>query len=147
MSKQPMIEYFDRANPHPSLNAPTQAKADKVPKDKDSAKVEVKEGAEMGSKKLQESPTTEQSSVSLLPRDKIEEAIRELQESTTIENDRGKVVPFEGETKEAFINFSKEAYPVAEKMLETIYETGGFLYEVRDQEVSSLFQEENLLYL
>ncbi|MGO9119396.1 MAG: hypothetical protein ACLQPD_17535 [Desulfomonilaceae bacterium] len=132
MSKNPKIMYYDRTNPYPPLTTPRQAKTDEIPKDKDSIKVEGKETTEMGSKELQGSRKKEQSSMGLVPRDKFESAIRGLQESTTIENDRGEEVPFDGETKEVFIKYSQQAYPIAEKMLETIYETGRFLYEVRE---------------
>ena len=38
---------------------------------------------------------------------------------------------FEGETKEEFIRFYEEGYQIIERMMTSIYETGHFLFEVR----------------
>lgn len=70
--------------------------------------------------------------ISLITHEKFKEQINTLRESTTIKNDKGVDVAFEGKDKEEFILLVEEAYPIAEKMAMTMTETGRFLYKVRD---------------
>jgi len=129
--KKPKIMFFNKENPDPKSKEVKEKSGHEIPKRKHPAKVQGNEAAEMLPKELQGLATT-QSSIGLVPRDKFEAAIRGLQESKTIKNDKGEEVPFDGETKEVFIGFSKQAYPIAEKTLNTVYETGRFLFEVRE---------------
>ncbi|AFM23335.1 hypothetical protein [Desulfomonile tiedjei] len=69
--------------------------------------------------------------ISLIPHEKFKEQINALRKSTTIKNDKGEEVEFEGEDKEQFIRLAEEAYPIAEKMAMTMTETGRFLGKVR----------------
>ncbi|MFH0823159.1 MAG: hypothetical protein V2B18_10450 [Pseudomonadota bacterium] len=75
---------------------------------------------------------SEERPVQLITAERFKEQIEDLRRSTTIKNDKGEEVSFEGETKEEFIGLFMEGYPVAEKLLETIHDTGRFLYEVRE---------------
>lgn len=69
--------------------------------------------------------------VRLIPADKFREQIDGLRLAHTIKNEKGEEIAFEGATKDEFIRFCEEGYPVLEKMMETVYETGRFLHEVR----------------
>ena len=49
-------------------------------------------------------------------------------------DDKGKEVEFAGTAKDAFIEDVERAYPVFGAALNSLYETGQFLYEVRDRQ-------------
>ncbi len=73
----------------------------------------------------------EKPGVSIVTPDQFAQQIEALRLSKTIKNDEGEEVKFEGKDKEEFIRLVQEGYPVVKKMVETISETGGFLYKVR----------------
>ena len=79
----------------------------------------------------QETDAEQGGTVSLITPHQLAQQIEALRQSTTISDDGGNEVAFEGETKDAFIRLVEEGYPVAKKMVETMSETGRFLSEVR----------------
>jgi hypothetical protein len=94
----------------------------------DVMKQEIAEVASVGPQEALPVPTE---TMTLVPRDKFEKAVQGLQESVTIKNDKGEEVPFDGDTKEAFIGLFQKAYPVMGAMMQSLYETGHLLSEVR----------------
>lgn len=98
--------------------------------------IDVSEGGEVGQAPRQvnlqvQEPDNQQPSLSLIPHEKFREQVEGLRNLTTIKNDKGEEVAFEGETKDEFIRLTDEGYPVAKRMVEAISEAGAFLYEVR----------------
>jgi len=71
------------------------------------------------------------SKVQVISPEKFQTKIDTLRASTTIKNDDGEEVPFEGEAKEEFIRLYQEGYPIIERAMKSVYETGHFLFEVR----------------
>ncbi|MFH1114179.1 MAG: hypothetical protein V1792_09685 [Pseudomonadota bacterium] len=72
-----------------------------------------------------------QATVTVITPHQLAQQIEALRQSPTIGDDVGNEVAFEGETKEEFIRLVEEGYPVAQRMVETMSETGQFLSEVR----------------
>jgi len=72
-----------------------------------------------------------QADVALISEEKSQEKIEALRDQTTINNDKGEEVAFDGEAKEVFIGAFEEGYPVIERALSSIYELGSFLFDVR----------------
>lgn len=71
------------------------------------------------------------SKVQLISPEKFQMQIDSLRASTTIKNDDGDEVSFEGEAKEEFIRLYREGYPLVERAMKSIHETGRFLFDVR----------------
>ena len=71
------------------------------------------------------------SGVKLIPRDKLQERIEQLQSLTKITNDNQVEIAFEGQPKKDFIEAFESGYPVIEKALASLYDLGHFLYGVR----------------
>jgi hypothetical protein len=57
--------------------------------------------------------------------------VKALRECTTITNDRGEEIVFDGEAKEDFVSAFEAGYPVLQKTLTGLYELGSFLLGVR----------------
>lgn len=70
--------------------------------------------------------------IGLISAHKFKEQLDGLRRLSTIRNDKGVEVEFKGLTKELFIRFCEDGYPVIEKMMTAVYETGHFLHEVRE---------------
>ncbi|MBM3302994.1 MAG: hypothetical protein FJY85_23985 [Deltaproteobacteria bacterium] len=79
----------------------------------------------------QEALPNQEGAVTLITPHQLAQQIEALRQSTTIRDDGGHDVTFEGETKAEFIRLVEEGYPVAKKMVESMSETGRFLFEVR----------------
>jgi hypothetical protein len=73
------------------------------------------------------------SEFALITREVLEDKIRALGERSTIRNDKGDIVPFDGEAKEAFIKEFRKGYPILEKTLTGLYELGKFLDGAREE--------------
>ncbi len=69
---------------------------------------------------------------SLISEEKFQAKIKALHDQTTIRNDKGEEVPFEGDAKNAFIASFEDGYPIMERALNSIQELGTFLMRVRD---------------
>ncbi|MBI5250748.1 MAG: hypothetical protein HY912_14755 [Desulfomonile tiedjei] len=100
-------------------------------KRKEPIEVTKQEIAEIATIPLQEETPAQAETITLVPSDKFEKAVQGLRESDTIKNDKGEEVPFEGDTKDAFIGLFQKAYPVMGAMMQSLYETGHLLSEVR----------------
>jgi len=98
---------------------------------KKSVDVANQEMTEVVPEPSQEKATVHTETMTLVPRDKFEKAVQGLRESSTIKNDKGEEVPFDGDTKDAFIRLFQKAYPVMGAMIQSLYETGLLLSEVR----------------
>ncbi|HMK36142.1 MAG TPA: hypothetical protein VK463_13800 [Desulfomonilaceae bacterium] len=102
-----------------------------MPRRKEAVEVMKQEIAEIATVPSQEEVPVQAETMTLVPRDRVEKAVRRLRESVIINNDKGEEVPFDGDTKEAFIGLFQKAYPVMGAMMQSLYETGHLLSEVR----------------
>jgi hypothetical protein len=121
MGKKPKVMFFSKKNP----------RGGEMPKRKGTSTTQAPDASDMPSEELQAVPVTEHMGVGLVARDRFEEAVRGLQDAASIRNDRGEEVPFEGETKDVFIGLFEKAYPVVGSMMQSLYDTGHLLSEVR----------------
>ncbi len=102
-----------------------------MPRRKEAVDARRQEVAEISSSEGEEALPSEVETVELVPRDRFERAVQGLRKSVTIKNDKGEEVAFTGETKEVFIGLFQKAYPVIGTMMQSLYETGHLLSEVR----------------
>ncbi|MGO9569727.1 MAG: hypothetical protein ACLP5H_19520 [Desulfomonilaceae bacterium] len=71
--------------------------------------------------------------VQMIDKDQVQSMIQALGKQNTIVNDQGKEMDFDGDTKEDFIKACEEGYPVIQRTLNSIYEIGKLLAEVRSK--------------
>lgn len=102
-----------------------------MPRRKEAVEITEQKIAEVISGPLQERSPSQPERMALVPRDKFERAVQGLRQSSTIKNDKGEEVPFDGDTKDVFIGLFQKAYPVMGAMVQSLYETGHLLSEVR----------------
>jgi hypothetical protein len=76
-------------------------------------------------------PTEEEKPVKMIDKDQVESMIDALRKQKTIINDGGEEIDFGGQTKTDFINACEEGYPVIQRTLNSIYEIGTLLSQVR----------------
>jgi hypothetical protein len=72
--------------------------------------------------------------VALVEQNRFQEIMNDLRKLDRIMNDNGQEIDFEGSTKETFLNDVEGAYPLVGAALNSLYETGKFLYEVRERQ-------------
>ena len=72
-----------------------------------------------------------QSAAGLIAPEKLKERVEQLRTLEKITNDKGEEVPFEGEAKESFVEAFESGYPVIASTLESLYNLGRFLDDVR----------------
>lgn len=65
---------------------------------------------------------------------RLQEIVNDLKGLDSVTDDKGQEVEFGGAAKEAFLKDVEGAYPVLNAALSSLYETGKFLYEVRDRQ-------------
>jgi hypothetical protein len=70
----------------------------------------------------------------MVAEERLEEIMNDLRGLDHVMDDKGKEVEFAGAAKDAFIEDVERAYPVFGAALNSLYETGQFLYEVRDRQ-------------
>jgi hypothetical protein len=70
----------------------------------------------------------------MVGREKLQEIMSGLRKLDRITNDDGEEVAFEGSAKEAFLKDVEGAYPIFGAALSSLYETGKYLYEVRERQ-------------
>ncbi len=116
-----------------------KAKKSKAPQDKPlkprdtTAADEQSSGAGEAKTATKKPAQSVQADVALISQEKFREKIEALRDQTTIKNDKGEEVAFDGEAKEVFIGAFEDGYPVIERSLASIYELGGFLFAVREK--------------
>jgi hypothetical protein len=71
------------------------------------------------------------SDLALIPHEVFQGKIKALRERTTITNDKGEEIVFDGVAKEDFVGAFEAGYPVLQKTLAGLYELGSFLLGVR----------------
>ena len=75
--------------------------------------------------------TLVQPKVDVIPPEAFQGKVEALRGLSTIRNDRGKDVDFDGQAKEDFLAAFEEGYPILERTLSGLYELGAFLHGVR----------------
>ena len=75
--------------------------------------------------------TLVQPKVDLIPPEVFQGKIEALRGLSTIRNDKGVDVDFDGQAKEDFLTAFEEGYPILERTLSGLYELGSFLHGVR----------------
>lgn len=72
-----------------------------------------------------------QSGAGLISPGKLQERLQQLRSLATITNDKGEEVPFEGVAKDSFVVAFETGYPVIASALDSLYNLGRFLDDVR----------------
>jgi hypothetical protein len=78
-------------------------------------------------------PSEEEKPVQMIGAEKMQSMIQALRSQKKIVNDQQKEVDFDGEAKEDFIAACEDGYPIIERTLNSIYEIGKLLSEVRSK--------------
>ena len=73
------------------------------------------------------------SAPTVIGEERFQQILTSLNQRETIRDDKGRQIPFKGDTKDHFISACKTAYPVIKKTYEGINELGRVLAEVRDK--------------
>jgi hypothetical protein len=102
-----------------------------MPKRKDVASAKKPESVSRTLEETQPAPLEQPQTVGVVSREKFQQVIQGLHDSSTIRNDKGQEVPFSGQTKDIFIDLCEKAYPVVRSMMQSLYDTGHLLSEVR----------------
>lgn len=123
--------FFGTVRCRPVIRSIETLKEERMAKRKESVEVAEQEITENVSVPVQKEAQVQRETMALVPRDKFEKAVQGLRESATIKNDKSEEVPFDGDTKEAFIGLFQKAYPVMGAMMQSLYETGYLLSQVR----------------
>lgn len=116
-----------------SLNAQVSEEKEecRMPKRKRAHEIRDQKDAKSASATLEEALPAHRETMRMESLDKFDKAVQGLRESATIKNDKGEEVSFDGETKKIFIELFRKAYPVMGIMVQSLYETGHLLSEVR----------------
>ena len=79
-------------------------------------------------------PVENEKPVQMIDKDQVKSMIQAtMGKRHTIVNDQGNEIDFGGETKEDFIKACEEGYPVIQRTLNSVYEIGKLLFEVRSK--------------
>jgi hypothetical protein len=79
-------------------------------------------------------PAVPEEITGMVGQEKLQEIMNGLRNLARITNDEGEEVDFEGSAKEAFLKDVEGAYPIFGAALCSLYETGKYLYEVRERQ-------------
>lgn len=102
-------------------------------KDTDSAREVTAQGEPIPEPTLS-MPAVSNQMTGIIGQEKLQEILNGLRNLDRVTNDDGEEVDFEGSAKETFLKDVAGAYPIFGAALSSLYETGKYLYEVRERQ-------------